>query len=152
MKTKILFAFAFGLVLIVGLKGSAQDPNKKGLEALLRPGTRAYAIAVTPTKMQAESIVPGSFVDIIQTIEDKRKRVSRFVLENVKVLAIDIQPQAGQGPGQIPCTVSLEVDPKQCLMLASAQEDGTLTLRLHPKDKDNKRDGKPARDKETKKK
>jgi pilus assembly protein CpaB len=104
------------------------------MAAMLQPGMRAVSITASVASIAGGFILPNDRADIIstQTTNDNPKRVvSRIVLSDVRVLAID---QASDNRNQKAVaevkTVTLELSPSQSGLLASAQAAGTLSLAL----------------------
>jgi Flp pilus assembly protein CpaB len=87
------------------------------------PGTRAMSFRLSPE--HAESIVPGSKIDVIVTTNDPdnaKKLVSKTILSNILVLA-----RNPNGYTSGPMTVTVAVSPEEAEKLAMAKERGQLT-------------------------
>jgi pilus assembly protein CpaB len=110
------------------------DKNKGGLEVVLPPGKRAVAIRTTAEAVAGGFVLPGSRVDVIHTLKRGDKEAeSRVVLENILVRAVDqTAMKPDDRPGLVPATVTLEVTPRQAIILASVKDHGSLTLALRP--------------------
>lgn len=94
----------------------------------LGKGKRAISIPIDEVRSVSGFIRPGSYVDII-SIPDEGK--SQILLENVKVLAVDTQIEAGEEENQDPySTITFELEPSDGLILATANENGLITLML----------------------
>jgi len=117
-------------------------PGDRGfLAAVLVPGHRAIAVAVTAVSGAAGLIFPGDHVDVILTQSFKdtqepiaRRSVGETIVDNLRVLAVDqhlqqVTPDPGAG-GQVARTVTLEVLPEQAEMISVAAELGKLSLTL----------------------
>lgn len=102
------------------------------MAATLHPGMRAVSIPVTIASVAGGFILPNNRVDIIltETTNDTPKRaLSRIVLSDVRVLAID-QTTASQKSVSDAKTATLELTPDQVETLSRAQITGTLSLAL----------------------
>jgi Flp pilus assembly protein CpaB len=101
------------------------------IDAMLEKGKRAVSIPITRDG-GGFFIVPGTRVDVVHSVEGKPS----VLLENVLVLAIDINPKAD------PNTATLQIDnTEQVLKLTAARDKGTLSLVLRaPMDDDKKVD------------
>lgn len=110
-------------------------PGSSGLLASILPqGKRAVAIRVSAESTAGGFILPNNRVDVIQTIssptEGQRGSVSYTLLSNIRVLAVDQKAVESKEQSVIGKTVTLELDPKQSEILASAQASGGLSLAL----------------------
>lgn len=110
-------------------------PGSSGLLATILPrGKRAVAIRVSAESTAGGFILPNNRVDIIQTIasptEGQRGSVSYTLLSNIRVLAVDQQAVDSKEQSVVGKTVTLELDPKQSEILATAQAAGGLSLAL----------------------
>jgi pilus assembly protein CpaB len=119
------------------------DPeNGRGLAALLPPGKRAMAIKVNQVVGVAGFVNPGDFVDVLVTVspdeetskalgrEMKIPRLSKIILQNMKVLAVG-QHLATDGRKPVPVpVVTLEVDVQQAERLALATQYGKIQLTM----------------------
>ena len=79
----------------------------------------------------------GDRVDIVQTISQQAspdmpaENVSRTILSNIKVLAIDQTIEERDGEAVVVGkTATLELDPAQVELITSAEASGTLSLSL----------------------
>lgn len=105
------------------------------LASLLPPGKRAVAIRISAESTAGGFIVPNDRVDVIQTsnrpAEGQRENVSRTLLSNIRVLAVDQNIAELKIKGiTIGKTATLELTPGQSEIIASAQASGTLSLAL----------------------
>jgi len=112
-------------------------PGSGFLSAILPSGRRAVAVRISASNTAGGFVLPGDRVDVIQTIaqqaegDGQSENVSRTILTNVKVLAID--QTIGQENGQavvVGKTATLELDPAQVELITSAEASGTLSLAL----------------------
>jgi pilus assembly protein CpaB len=105
------------------------------LASMLAPGKRAVAIRVSVESTAGGLILPNDRVDVIQTItrpgEDKDENLSRTLVTNIRVLAVDQKMDETKGPaGAIGKTATLELSPPQAEAVAAGQAIGTLSLAL----------------------
>lgn len=115
-------------------------PGDRGfLAAILTPGMRAISVPVNATSGIAGLIFPGDRVDVILTHtingeggQDERvRRASETVLENIRVLATDQRTDHEDGSaGVVAKTATLEVTPKEAEILSVVTELGRLSLSL----------------------
>ena len=134
-------AIAEGAPLI---RSAVVAPGQRGfLAAVLAPGTRAATIQLGAGTSHAGLIDPGDRVDVILTarmrLDDKTESVfTRTILENVRVVAVDRQVDAGAGSDGKEVkrakivTATLEVSPDQAGLLALGEHEGTLALVVRP--------------------
>jgi len=103
------------------------------MAATLAPGMRAVSISVSVASVAGGFILPNDRIDLICTVvaDSPKRALSRAVLSNVRVLAID---QAFDGKNQKAVsdvkTATLELSPKQAEIVQMAQAMGTLSLAL----------------------
>jgi len=105
------------------------------LAALLPPGKRAVAIRVSAESTAGGFILPNDRVDVIQTITqkagDRIENLSRTLLSNIRVLAVDQKADETKGQAVVVGkTVTLELSPVQAEVIASGQASGALSLAL----------------------
>ncbi|MFT4089746.1 MAG: Flp pilus assembly protein CpaB [Asticcacaulis sp.] len=106
------------------------------MAVMLDAGKRAMSVPVSVETTAGGFILPGDRVDILVSGEDRRAEgsntiVTRQVLRNIKVLAID-QNVTGPTEGNtvVGATATLEVTPEEGQALAQARAQGTLALML----------------------
>ena len=112
-------------------------PESGFLSAILPTGMRAIAVRISAQNTAGGFILPGDRVDVVQTIsqqtsaEVQAETVSRTLLTNVKVLAIDqtVDEQEGEAV-VVGKTATLELDPAQVELITAAEASGTLSLAL----------------------
>ena len=109
------------------------------LQTVLAPGTRALTIPVSGAAGGTGMMFPGDHVDVMLTQTFKnddapltRRSVSETVVDNLRVLAIDMGTKPGAGASAI--SVTLEVLPQQAEKVNVAQELGKLSLTLRSLD------------------
>jgi pilus assembly protein CpaB len=118
------------------------------LSATLNPGHRAVAVRITAENTAGGFILPSDRVDVINTVaqeahkDSARRHISRTILRNVLVLAIDQsaddRPPTGSTkdekakskPVVLGKTATLEVTPPQAEALAAGEAMGLLSLAL----------------------
>ena len=120
-------------------------PHQRGfLAAVLGPGMRAVTIRLGAGTRQSGLIDPGDRVDVVLTTNSRdggtHGVLSRRILEDVRVLAVDHRIGSHAGPendarkverGEI-VTATLEVLPEQTGLLALGDFEGELTLAVRP--------------------
>jgi pilus assembly protein CpaB len=112
-------------------------PGSGFLSAILPPGKRAIAVRISANNTAGGFILPGDRVDVVETVAQQGSadgpttNVSRTLLTNVKVLAIDQSVQDKEGePVVVGKTATLELDPPQVELVTAAEASGTLSLSL----------------------
>ena len=112
-------------------------PESGFLSAILTPGKRAVAVRVSAQNTAGGFILPNDRVDVIQTISQQTnadvpaENVSRTILANIKVLAIDqTVDEETEESVVVGKTATLELDPAQVELITSAEASGTLSLAL----------------------
>jgi len=109
-------------------------PRHAGYLATVLPaGKRAMAVRVSAESTAGGFILPNDRVDVLHS--DGKSPVSRTVLSNVRVLAIDqavddATKNDSSKANVIGKTATLELDPAQAEILTAAQASGTLSLSL----------------------
>lgn len=108
------------------------------LSAVLEPGMRAVAIAVTATTGAAGFIAPGDRVDLIVTHRIKTGRsestgedtvISETFVRDVRVVAVD-QSLDSPDKAQLAKNVTVEVSEPQAEQIAVATEMGKISMAL----------------------
>jgi pilus assembly protein CpaB len=117
--------------------------NAGFLSAMLPSGKRAVAVRISAENTAGGFILPHDRVDVLHTVatqgegEGQKQSVSRTILRNVTVLAID-QSVDEKKPDEkdkekmvvVGKTATLELDPLQTENLAAAEATGMLSLAL----------------------
>jgi pilus assembly protein CpaB len=103
------------------------------LSTVLPSGKRAMAVRISAESTAGGFILPNDRVDVLHS--DGRSPVSRTILSNVRVLAIDqvvdeTTKTENSKANVIGKTATLELDPSQAEILTAAQAAGTLSLSL----------------------
>jgi pilus assembly protein CpaB len=112
-------------------------PGSGFLSAILPSGKRAIAVRISADSTAGGFILPGDRVDVVQTLAQQAaadapaENVSRTILENIKVLAIDqtVSEQEGEAV-VVGKTATLELDPAQVELITAAEQSGRLSLAL----------------------
>jgi pilus assembly protein CpaB len=112
-------------------------PESGFLSAILPSGMRAIAVRISANNTAGGFILPGDRVDVVETIGQQAgtdaaaTNVSRTILTNVKVLAIDQSVQDKEGEAVVVGkTATLELKPDQVELITAAEASGTLSLSL----------------------
>ena len=119
----------------------AGEGSGQGLASLLSAGMRAMAVEVDALVGVAGFVQPGDFVDVITTMQpddethhlrrDESARVSKIILQNVRVLAVGEHLATTEGGKPVNAHVfTLAVSPEQSEVLALASQYGRLQLSL----------------------
>lgn len=130
-------------------EGKLSSPGSGFMSAILGSGRRAIAVRIAADTTAGGFILPNDRVDVVQTVsqggtvtDQAAKNVSRTILTNVKVLAIDQtvddqnKPKAADGSAGtgetvvVGKTATLELDPVQVELITAAEASGTLSLAL----------------------
>ena len=106
-----------------------------GLTSLIPDGFRAMTVKVDDVVGVSGFIQPGTLVDVVVTIvppdtEKQREKVSKIVLQNIKVLASgqNIDKPKNEKETERVKAVTLQVTPEQAEKLALASSEGRLQL------------------------
>ena len=106
------------------------------LSAILPAGKRAIAVRVSAQNTAGGFVLPNDRVDVVQTVTQTTpgggsRNVSRTILGNVKVLAIDqtVEEQDGEAV-VVGKTATLELSSAQVELVTAAEASGTLSLAL----------------------
>lgn len=104
-----------------------------GFSTLIPPGKRAVTVAVNVVSGVAGFLLPGTRVDVLVTVSLSGKaeeRVTRTILQNVEVMAVDQTFQKDdEDPIQVK-SVTLLVSPEEAEALSLAANEGVLHLAL----------------------
>ncbi|TGQ31074.1 Flp pilus assembly protein CpaB [Mesorhizobium sp. M00.F.Ca.ET.216.01.1.1] len=123
-------------------------PGSGYLAVLLPSGKRAVAVRITAENTAGGFILPNDRVDVVHTTskpgagEGDMESVSRTILTNVRVLAVDqTASESDTGTTVVGKTATLEVDPHQVEIVTASEHSGILSLALRAAADD---DEKPA--------
>ena len=101
------------------------------MAAMLSPGARAVSVKISAETGAGGFILPNDRVDVLVTAQSGRNSISRTVLTNVRVLAIDQSfKEKGSDGVAVGKTATLELQPAQAEVLAQSQASGTVSLAL----------------------
>ncbi|MEH6626067.1 MAG: Flp pilus assembly protein CpaB [Motiliproteus sp.] len=100
------------------------------LAALIEPSMRAVTVRVNDVIGVAGFLLPGNRVDIIATRKIKSNVISRTVLQDIKVLAVDQKARTDKNDPVVVRAVTLEVTPLQAESLMKARDEGNIQLTL----------------------
>ena len=113
----------------------APEGSAAGLAAIIPEGYRAMNVRVDDVVGISGFIMPGTLVDIVVVIEppentQNRERISKIVLQNIKVLAngANLDKPKNEKEAERVKTVTLQVTPDQAEKLALATSEGRLQL------------------------
>lgn len=121
------------------------------LAALIEPNMRAVTVRVDDVIGVAGFLLPGNRVDVLASQKVKKQVISKTVLKDTKVLAVDQKARNDQNDPVIVRAVTLEVTPKQAEILMKVKEEGRIQLALrNPLDKEVAVIAKPAPKKKAK--
>ncbi|HEY3910100.1 MAG TPA: Flp pilus assembly protein CpaB [Stellaceae bacterium] len=115
-------------------------PGDRGfLAAVLQPGMRAVSVPVDVTADVSGFVMPGDRVDLLLTLpvpqpgaggNGYQHKAAETVLRDLRVIAIDQRLDSKDGQAALARTVTFEVTPKECEIIAVAAEIGKLSLSL----------------------
>jgi len=112
---------------------------RASVAAEIAEGLRAYTIKVTDVSGVGGHALPGDRVDVVLMRDiggggdpNARNVVSQVVLQNVRVLGVDLNADLTSNKPATPNTATLEVSVQDAQKLAAAAELGTLSLALRP--------------------
>src|SRR5262249_18518368 len=110
------------------------DKSQDGLSALMPKGMRAFGVKANAEASSGGFVLPNSKVDVVWVSRtNEKEQVSKIILQNVLVLAVDQQPVRPEDKqAMVPSTVTLAVTPEQAERLTLASETGLLKLILRP--------------------
>ncbi len=123
-------------ILPAKLSGPGARPT---LSALIGEGMRGYTIGVTEVAGGGGHVLPGDRVDVMVTREvssgaamdgGRGKLVSQVVIQNVRVLGMDLNVDPNSTHPTVAHTATLEVGVEDAERLALAAQAGTLSLAL----------------------
>ncbi len=109
--------------------------DQEGMPAEIPPGYRAVAITVRAETDAGHFVIPRSHVDIVSTTRGDTGALSRIILQDVLVLAVDQQHVRESDKTAIPAsTVTLQLKPDEAEKLSLAASLGELRLILRSED------------------
>ncbi len=99
-----------------------------GPQGLLSPGMRAFTIQVSVTS--GIFVQPNDRIDIYWTGNNGREVITRQLLENIRVVAVDRNSNEDVQTRSVAKTVTVEVNPTLVATLTQAQQTGRINLSL----------------------
>lgn len=114
-------------VLTTKVTGFGQDAS---IASSLSPGMRAFTIRVDVASGVSGFLQPGDSVDILWSGRDGGGTITRLILENIKLIAIDQTTGGDTNRPIVARTVTVEVAPITVASLTQAQATGKLSLSL----------------------
>ena len=110
--------------------------DKSILSAVVRPGMRAFTIALERKTNISGWVSPRDLVDVIVAARQggsNRTYLGKTIVSKVPVLAVDsaLQTDDEKRGDKPPQTITLEVTPDQAERLAAALEEGKPVISLH---------------------
>ena len=106
------------------------------LSALIAPNKRAITVRVNDVNGVAGFLLPGNSVDILATRLVKSRALTRTLLQDIKVLAIDQKASPDKDDPVVVRAVTLEADLEQAAKLTTATSEGKIQLVLrNPEDR-----------------
>jgi pilus assembly protein CpaB len=112
------------------------EGSESGLASLISERSRAVSIQVDEFVGVAGFVQPGSRVDVVAAgLSSPAGPRTESIIQNVKVLAVDVRTTSGDGTPQPARVVTLEVSPREAEALAAAENGGRIKLAMrNPKD------------------
>lgn len=101
-----------------------------GVQTMLTPGMRAFAINVDATSSVSGFVRPGDRVDVYWNGNINGVSQTRLIDTNIRIIAIGQSVDQDDRTPQVAGTVTVEVSPEQVASLTQAQSSGRLTLSL----------------------
>jgi len=103
--------------------------------AMIADGMRAYSIRVTDVSGVGGNALPGDRVDVVLTrdlspTQDNKNLVADVVIQNVRVLGVDLNADPTSTKTAVPATATLEVNVADAQKLSVAAQLGDLSLAL----------------------
>ena len=108
----------------------AKHPTGSMLAALLSPGMRAVTVRVNDVVGVAGFVLPGNYVDVVEARMQNQRAITKTVLQDLRVLAVDQTDSHDKSQPQVVRAVTLEVTPKQADVLVKAMTEGHIELAL----------------------
>ena len=100
------------------------------LAALVNKNMRAVSVRVDDVIGVAGFLLPGNRVDVLASRMDKRRSITRTILQNIKVLAVDQTAETSKDVPLLVRAVTLEVSPDDSEALFQAIQEGSIHLTL----------------------
>jgi len=107
---------------------------RASVAAMISPGMRAYTIQVTDSGGGGGHVLPGDRVDVLLTRnlenEGSKAATAELVLQNVRILGINLNSDQTSVDKAEPKTTTMEVTAADAARLSIAKDIGTLSLAL----------------------
>lgn len=114
-------------ILATKVTGIGQDA---GVSARLKAGMRAFALRVDVASGVSGFLRPGDRVDVYWSGDDKGQSVTKLIMEDITLVAIDQEADEDRNRPTVARTVTAEVSPRVVGALVQAQSTGRLLLSL----------------------
>ncbi|QHQ37233.1 Flp pilus assembly protein CpaB [Algicella marina] len=101
-----------------------------GVSSMLNKGMRAFTIRVDVLTGVSGFLQPGDRVDVFWSGEQRGRPVTKLLMEDVDIIAIDQSADEDANRPTVARTVTVEVTPLIVATLAQAQASGRLSLAL----------------------
>lgn len=101
-----------------------------GMSQRLQPGMRAFTLQVDVSTGVQGWISPGDRVDILWNGADEGELITKLIMQNLTLIAIDQQVEADRARATVARTVTIEATPEQVLVLEQGRRMGKLSLSL----------------------
>ena len=120
--------------LLMSARISDRLPGSR-LSSIVTPTKRAITVRVNDVAGVAGFLLPGNRVDVLATRLENRRAITRTLIQNVRVLAVDQKANSAKDDPIVVRAVTLEANLADASLLASATEEGTIQLVLrNPED------------------
>ncbi|MCA9060543.1 MAG: Flp pilus assembly protein CpaB [Planctomycetaceae bacterium] len=111
------------------------EPGERGTSVTIPPGMRVWTLTVEATQIHSGMLQPGNRIDLVLNydsyVDGRAVTITRTVLQNVEVFAVDNQTQGAEEKGAAQAkTISVLVTPKDGTFLTMCQQKGKLTTML----------------------
>ncbi|MEL6679981.1 MAG: Flp pilus assembly protein CpaB [Pseudomonadota bacterium] len=104
--------------------------REAGVASRLDEGSRAFAIRVDVASGVSGFLTPSDRVDVFWTGRDRGAAVTRLIIENLSLLAVDQVADEDRNRPIVARTITVRATPEQSAILAQAQTTGRLSLSL----------------------
>ncbi len=101
-----------------------------GVSTRLSKGMRAFTLRVDVASGVSGFLQPGDRVDVFWTGRDRGAPITKLIIENVSLIAIDQIADVDRNRPIVARTVTVEVSPQRVAALTQAQNTGKLALSL----------------------
>lgn len=105
-----------------------------GVSTRLSKGMRAFTLRVDVASGVSGFLQPGDRVDVFWTGRDRGAAITKLIIENVSLIAIDQIADVDRNRPIVARTVTVEVSPQRVAALTQAQNTGKLALSLRGAD------------------